>query len=84
MNRDEVLAVVRERVLAVLSDLSPDQFDENMSLTDLGADSLDMVEIVSASMRALKIRIPRTKLSELKNVAGLVDLLLVTMNEPTS
>lgn len=78
MTRDEILTVVREKALSILSSVKAEDFDEQKSLKDLGADSLDMVEIVSASMRTLRIKVPRSKLDELKNIAALVDLFYAT------
>lgn len=45
------------------------------SMKDMGVDSLDMVEIVSACMRELRIKVPRSELTVVKDVASLVDLL---------
>jgi acyl carrier protein len=46
-----------------------------MSMKDLGANSLDIVEVVSRTMRELKIKVPRAELSRLDNIDELVDLL---------
>jgi acyl carrier protein len=44
-------------------------------MKDLGANSLDIVEVVSRTMRELKIKVPRAELSKLDDIDGLVDLL---------
>jgi acyl carrier protein len=75
MTRDDVLEVVQRHVLAALDDLSPENFDPSKSMKDLGANSLDIVEVVSRSMRELRIKVPRSELSKLTNVNELVDLL---------
>lgn len=49
--------------------------DTSMSMKELGANSLDIVEVVSSSMRELRIKIPRHELNQLENVDQLVDLL---------
>jgi acyl carrier protein len=41
----------------------------------LGVNSLDIVEVVSCTMRELRIKVPRAELSKLSNIDGLVDLL---------
>jgi hypothetical protein len=41
----------------------------------MGATSLDIVEVVSTSMRALKVKVPRAALGELKCLDDLVTLL---------
>ena len=44
-------------------------------MKDYGANSLDIVEVVSGAMRELKVKVPRTELNKLTNVDGLVGLL---------
>ena len=43
-------------------------------MRDLGADSLEIVEVVSRSMKELKIKVPRTELSGARNLKELLDL----------
>jgi len=75
MEREEVLGVVKTHLLAVVEDLNEDQIDPARSMKDLGVNSLDIVEVVSCSMRQLKVKVPRSELSKLTNIDGLVDLL---------
>lgn len=74
MDRSHVLNVVIRHFRANV-DL-PDDFevDPARSMLEQGAQSLDLLEIVSASMRELKIRVPRTSLRDLKNIDELVDV----------
>jgi acyl carrier protein len=78
MNRDEILAVVKKHLIDVVGDLEEHQIDPSKSMKDLGANSLDIVEVVSCAMRELKVKVPRTELSKLTNIDGLVDLLCET------
>jgi acyl carrier protein len=75
MKRDEVLATVKKYILDVTEDLSEDRIDPAMSMKDIGINSLDIVEVVSCSMRELKVKVPRSELSKLTDINGLVDLL---------
>lgn len=75
MTRDDILTVVRKHVLAALDDLEPEAFDPAKSMKTLGANSLDIVEVVSRSMRELRVKVPRSELSKLANINELVDLL---------
>jgi acyl carrier protein len=75
MTRDEVLVVVKKHIMDVAEDLKADQINPVVSMKDLGINSLDIVEVVSCSMRELKIKVPRSELSKLTNIDGLVDLL---------
>jgi polyketide biosynthesis acyl carrier protein len=76
MYREHILAVVTSHLLDAVEDLDPAQIDTTRSMKDLGANSLDIVEVVSRSMRELKIKIPRSELAKLSNIDGLVDLLV--------
>jgi polyketide biosynthesis acyl carrier protein len=68
--RDVVLKHVRENV----DGLEGVDIDTRKSMADYSASSLDIVEVVSASMRELQINIPRTRLSDVKNIDELVEL----------
>jgi acyl carrier protein len=51
------------------------EIDPLLSMLDQGARSLDVVEITSGIMRELGVKVPRTKLSNLKYVDELVNVL---------
>lgn len=72
MERKDILAVIEKHLQKSVPSFTGGIVEEKM-FTDYGANSLDIVEIVSGSMRELKVKIPRTELSEIKNIAGLVD-----------
>jgi acyl carrier protein len=75
MQREHILSVVIKHLVDAVDDLDPSQIDASRSMKDLGANSLDIVEVVSRTMRELKIKIPRSELAKLSNVDGLVELL---------
>jgi acyl carrier protein len=75
MTRNEVLATVKKHIVDVAEDLTEDGINPAMSMKELGINSLDIVEVVSCSMRELKVKVPRSELSKLTNIDGLVDLL---------
>ena len=75
MNRETVKAVVVKHLAAAVDTLDASKVDTSMSMKDLGANSLDIVEVVSAAMRELKVKVPRSELSKLTNVDQLIDLL---------
>jgi acyl carrier protein len=79
MTRDQILSVVRKHLLETVDDLAESQVDPALSMKDLGANSLDIVEVVSRSMRELQIKIPRSELSKLTNIDGLVDMFYATV-----
>jgi len=75
ITKDEVIEVVKKNVLDNLEDINKDDITAEKSMKNLGANSLDIVEVVSCSMRDLKITVPRSDLIEMKNIGELVDLL---------
>ena len=75
MTRDEIRSVVLKYLARAVPGLDPATVDSARSMKDLGANSLDIVEVVSASMRELKLKVPRAELNKLTNIDGLVSLL---------
>jgi acyl carrier protein len=74
MTRDHIFAVVRANIVNIVEGVSPDAVSEDVSMRDLGADSLQIVEVVSRSMKELRLKVPRTDLSRATNLRDLVDL----------
>jgi acyl carrier protein len=74
MDKDKVLEVVRRHTLETLRTLRDADFEPAKSLADMGADSLDIVDIVTASMRELRVRVPREQLGKARNIQELVDI----------
>lgn len=84
MTREEVLAVVARHLAASVDGLDVASIDPQRSMKDYGANSLDIVEVVSSAMRELKIKVPRSEMNKLTNIDGLVDLLYATANKPVA
>lgn len=74
MTRQEMFAVVTAQIREIVDGAKDVEIREDHSLRDLGADSLEIVEVVSRSMKQLKIKVPRTELSGARNVKELLDL----------
>jgi polyketide biosynthesis acyl carrier protein len=73
MTKDEVFAVLKKYIMEQLEDeVEESDIVINKSMLDLGANSLDIVEIVSNTMRELKIKIPRDELAKINTMDGLV------------
>ena len=81
ISREQVLDVVLEHLTDTVEELEGVEIDPSRSMMDLGANSLDIVEVVSCSMRELKIKVPRSELNKLENINQLVDLLLDSVKE---
>jgi acyl carrier protein len=75
MNKEHIFAVVKKHLVQTVDGLPDADVALASSMKDLGANSLDIVEVVSLSMRELKVKVPRSELTKLTNIGGLVDLL---------
>ena len=70
------LAVVRRHTLTVLGGVAPEAVTLDVSLRDLGANSIDRVEIATLAMQELNADIPRQRLAKVSSLASLVALLV--------
>ena len=73
MIREEVAAVIKKHILDNLEDLEENDINTAKSMKDFGANSLDIIEVVSCSMRELKIKIPRAELADIITIDQLTD-----------
>jgi len=73
--KEEILKIVKLHLADNVEDMNEAAFDPAKSMKAMGANSLDIVEVVSCTMRDLKVKVPRAELAKLNNVNELVDLL---------
>jgi polyketide biosynthesis acyl carrier protein len=74
MNRTVIFDVIKENIQNVIEGSKGIEINEEHSMKDFGADSLEIVEVVSRSMRKLGIKVPRTELGQAKTLGDLVTL----------
>jgi acyl carrier protein len=73
--KEDILAVIRKHLSSAVDGVAPDKIDATLSMKEFGANSLDIVEVVSATMRELRVKVPRAELNGIVNIQGLVDAL---------
>lgn len=81
---EEIFDVVKKHLTETVDTINPDDVKRNSSMKELGASSMDIVEVVSCSMRELRVRVPRNELSSLKNIGELADLLERVIQEKSA
>jgi len=74
MNREVIFEAIRSNMRMIIPGVDGHEVLETNTMRDFGADSLEMVEVVSRSMKQLKIKVPRAKLLPVKNLKELVDV----------
>jgi len=75
MTREEMFDVVKANMSTIIEGARGKEISEKQSMKDFGADSLEMVEVVSRSMKQCRRKIKRTELAQAKNLGDLLDLL---------
>jgi len=84
VTRDEMFAVVKSNIQEIVEGAKGIDIKETDSMRDFGADSLEIVEVVSRSMKDLKIKVPRTELSGARSLKDLLDLFEKSAAAPPS
>lgn len=75
LSEGEVLAAVSKSILEVLPDVAPEAIRPDRSLSELGANSVDRMEVVTLSMEALGVKIPLMSFAGVTNIGDLVAVL---------
>ena len=76
MSKEHVYEVVKNAVMEILPDLNPEIISIEKSLKELGANSIDRMEVVTMSMEELGLKIPLMSFANVSNIEGLVDVLV--------
>jgi len=74
MTRQQMFEVVRANIEKVVEEAAGREIGEGTSMVELGADSLQIVEVVSRSIKELRLKVPRTELANARTVKDLLDL----------
>lgn len=75
MKKDEIFQVIKNNTMNILPNLSTEIITIEKRLKDLGANSIDRMEILVNSMEDLNIKIPLIELGMANNIKELVDVL---------
>ena len=81
MTKEKILEVIKQSIVDNLDDVELDNIDPQKAMSDYGANSLDIIEVVSNAMRELDIKIPRSQLADITNIDQLADKLYEYANQ---
>ena len=76
LTKRDIIEIIKRNLEENLHDIDIEEVSPESSMRDYGANSLDIIEVVSATMRELKIRVPRSELSQIENIDQLADKFL--------
>jgi polyketide biosynthesis acyl carrier protein len=80
-DKARIVEVIRANIIKNIDDVdvNEEEIDLSKSMKDYGANSLDIIEVVSCSMRELNIKIPRSELTDITTIDELADKFLLYM-----
>ena len=81
MTKEQIMDVIKKNIVANIDDIDGATIDPTKSMKDYGANSLDMIEVVSTTMRELKIKVPRSELTDINNIDQLADKFMEYVNK---
>ena len=76
MTRAEIFNAVKRNITEVLPELDPARIVEDSSMQELGANSIDRADVIIQTMEQLGVKFKISELAEVKNLRGLVDVLV--------
>jgi polyketide biosynthesis acyl carrier protein len=75
MDKQSIFETVVHVSCEVIPELDGHAFQAEERLVDLGANSIDRAEIITMTLEALSLSIPRVELSEAKTIGELVRII---------
>ena len=75
MHNQKVFETVKGAIMEVLPDVNPDLISIEKQLKDLGANSIDRMEVVTLSMESRGHKLPLMTFAQVGNLQDLVDVL---------
>lgn len=75
MSKEQVFEVVKKVILEVLPEVDAAQISMEKNLRELGANSIDRMEVVTMSMEELELKIPLMSFAKVSDIQGLVEVL---------
>ncbi|MFB6263821.1 MAG: phosphopantetheine-binding protein [Bradymonadaceae bacterium] len=73
MDHDEIVELISDELVEQLDGIERENLDPELSFREYGANSLDLIEVVTSVMRDLDIKIPRSELADIETIDGLAE-----------
>lgn len=80
MSREEVVASVKKCISEIM-DIPEGEISTSESLKDMGANSIDRMDIIVMAMEEVGLKIPMMDFAKLKNIDGIIDVLYENANK---
>lgn len=73
MTKEEIFGIIKRNLLEILPDLKADEIDPTQSMKDLGANSVDRMDVVIQTKEELDLKFPLHELGAVENLQGLIE-----------
>ena len=84
LTEEQIFRVIRAHLVDIVGDIEPAAVDWDSSMKELGASSLDIVDVVSCTTRELRLRVPRAELASVDHIRPLVAVLTRLAQDPAN
>ncbi len=74
MTTDQIFQTIKKNVIEILPDIQQEKITIEKRLKDLGANSIDRMEIVTMTMEDLELKVPLIEFGDVNNIEGLVNV----------
>lgn len=74
MSENTIINILKVNVLEIFPELPEEAITFDKSLKDLGANSVDRMDIIVKTMEALEIKVPMVEIAQARNIGELVEL----------
>lgn len=75
MTKDTIFKIIKENIMEILPDLKEEKITLGESLRELGANSVDRMDIVVKTMEVIGVKVSLVETAQAGNIGELVDLL---------
>jgi polyketide biosynthesis acyl carrier protein len=74
MSKEQIFEIIVEHLVEVLPEIDPQNVLISNSFSELGANSIDRMEIVTMTLQTLNLKIPLMAFAGARNIEELVDI----------
>ncbi|MEJ2418346.1 MAG: hypothetical protein P8Y45_15740 [Exilibacterium sp.] len=75
MSKEEIFNIIKRKLLEILPNLDESRIEPLKSMKDLGANSIDRVDVIIETMEEMKLVLSPHEVGPVENIQGLVDFL---------
>lgn len=79
MNKDEIFSIIKKNIQEILYDLECDNITIQDSLKEIGANSIDRVDIIVSTMEDIGLKCDMLLFKDAKNIEDIINIIMTQM-----